>query len=141
MLVTRETIREYLPQKDPIVMVDGILENSDTELVSCFTPNEHTLFSLNGYFTESGLIENMAQTAAAKAGYTARQNNLEPLVGFIGAVKNLRIFFLPPIGTELKTSLRITGEVMNVTLATVSVNSSLGRVAECELKIFLQQPA
>ena len=48
----------------------------------------------SGYFTEGGLMENMAQTAAARAGYLAKAENKPVSGGYIGAVKDFEVFFL-----------------------------------------------
>ena len=46
-------------------------------------------------FKEPGLVENIAQTAAARAGYISHTENKPVLVGYIGAVNNLQVFSLP----------------------------------------------
>ena len=80
MLVSKQDIKNFLPQKDPIVMVDCILENDATSIKTSFTPGIDNIFASNGCFSESGLVENMAQSAAAKAGYVAKLNHQEPAV-------------------------------------------------------------
>ena len=61
-------------------------------------------------FTEPGLLENIAQTAAARAGYEAKKENEPVRVGYIGAVKNFEVFDLPGlhdmIETEISTGTR-----------------------------------
>lgn len=141
MLVTKDHIKEYIPQGDPIVMIDGILKADFDSIVSVFTPQASNIFCSNGYFTESGLIENMAQTAAAKAGLRIKGAGNKPLLGFIGSIKNLKIYNLPPVGATFETHLRITGEVMNVNLASAYVLLNGERLAECEFKIFEQLKA
>jgi 3-hydroxymyristoyl/3-hydroxydecanoyl-(acyl carrier protein) dehydratase len=138
MLVSKEHIREYLVQQDPIVMVDTILENTENGVVTGFCPGPHNIFVKDGKFTEPGLVENMAQTAAAKAGYEARLQNADPLVGFIGAVKNLKIYSLPNAESDLQTKMQITNRIMNVNIASIAVSCDEQVVAECEMKIFLE---
>jgi predicted hotdog family 3-hydroxylacyl-ACP dehydratase len=57
----------------------------------------------NGRFTEAGLVENIAQTAAARAGYISTRSNQPVKVGYIGSLKNLEIYHLPKVNDELET--------------------------------------
>ncbi len=81
--------------------------------------------------------ENIAQTAAAQIGYLANKLGKKPPVGFIGAIKNLKIELLPKIGDEIVTTIEIENEVMNFTI--IKGISKLGdtTLAECQMKIFV----
>lgn len=139
MLVTRQDIMKFLPHRPPVVMVDEIIETEGAEITTSFTPDRHNIFCENGFFTEWGVIENMAQTAAVKAGYEAQMQGLEPQVGFIGAIKNFEIHQRVPVDNKIQTHLQITAEVMQIKLARVSVFLNQNLLATCELKIFLQE--
>jgi 3-hydroxyacyl-[acyl-carrier-protein] dehydratase len=94
----------------------------------------------DGFLQEPGIIENIAQTAAAKAGYEVKKNGAEPLIGFIGAVKDLKIYDLPKVGDVLRTTVVIKNEVMGVTIIDGTSFVNEHKIAECEMKIFIQQP-
>ena len=64
-------VSALIPQKAPIEMVDKLWLNDDTTTVSDFTIGEDNIFCQDGFFREPGIIENIAQTAAIRAGYTA----------------------------------------------------------------------
>ena len=143
-LVEGESILALIPQRAPIVMVDKLLENDETTSVSGFTIKEENIFCENGYFTEPGIIENIAQTAALRAGYTFSlmpkdDANAKPPLGFIAAIKKLIIHQLPKVGSELLTEVVVQQIIFDVTLITAksTVNGEL--VAECEMKIFLKK--
>src|SRR6185436_172755 len=93
-----EAVKEYIPQREPFIMVDELEESNEVLFITNFTIREGHQFVEAGYFTESGLVENMAQTAAAGKGYNAKQGGGEAAVGYIGALKNLYINSLPKIG-------------------------------------------
>ena len=57
-------------------MVDGLVAHDEVSTTSRLELNEQNIFCKNGYFHETGLIENIAQTAALRAGYTAHMNNI-----------------------------------------------------------------
>jgi predicted hotdog family 3-hydroxylacyl-ACP dehydratase len=64
-------ILSLIPQQPPFVMIDQ-LDHSDETVTRCrFTVKAENVLTINGQFTEAGLLENIAQTAAARAGYMA----------------------------------------------------------------------
>lgn len=135
-------VSALIPQKPPIEMVDKLWYNDDTRTISGFTLKENNMFSRNGVFTEPGLIENIAQTAALRMGYYVSQMKKEgdtgkPPLGYIGAIKKLKIHSLPKVGSELKTEVIIQTVVFDVTLITASSRIGDEVIAECEMKIFV----
>jgi 3-hydroxyacyl-[acyl-carrier-protein] dehydratase len=128
---------QYIPQGPPFEMIDTLVSATDTETVASLTITEDQLFVNQGRFTEPGLIEHMAQTAAAGTGWLAAQKGMPAPVGFIGAVKNLVIQSLPAVGATITCRVRMQHQVQ----AQVQVGDTT--IAEAEFKIFLQenQPA
>jgi len=130
-------ILELIPQRQPMVMV-GKLEACDEKItISTFSIENDNVFLQNKVFLEAGLIENIAQTAAARMGFLSRSQGGEPRVGYIGGIKNLNIYFLPEIHSTLTTHVEVVNEVMGFTIinGTVFVNGE--KAAECEMRIFL----
>lgn len=140
VLVTKEKITDYIPQKQPIVLIDTIDFCEGNLTKTSFKIEANHIFVKDGYLQEPGLIENIAQTAAAKAGYEVKKLGLEPLLGFIGAVKDLKIYDLPAVGEILQTSVEIKMEVMGVTLIYGVSEVNGKKMAECEMKIVIQKP-
>lgn len=138
-LVTREHIFEYIPQRDPICLVHTIYECNEESSKTGFFIEEGHLLVHDGKLTEAGITENMAQSAAAQAGYLARIHNQTPKVGFIGNIKNLKINLLPPVGTEVITNMKMKAFIMNVTLVEIVSSLNGSEIASCEMKIFLQE--
>jgi predicted hotdog family 3-hydroxylacyl-ACP dehydratase len=140
-LVTKEEITQYIPQKPPIVMIDTIEVCAGETTVTTFRVEAANIFTQSGHLREPGIIENIAQTAAAKAGYEVKKLGKEPLVGFIGAVKDLKIHALPAVGDTLSTSVDVKNQVMYVNF--INGRSQCGErlIAECEMKIFIQKPS
>jgi hypothetical protein len=85
------------------------------------------------------LIENIAQTCATRIGYFNKVNQKEILIGFIGAIKELKIFSLPPVLTEITTEIFIETEIMGFTLIRGKVFSGGNLCAECEMRILIKQ--
>jgi len=63
-ITDQNIILKLIPQRAPIIMVDALLSFNDTKVVSGLTITSDNMFVQNGYLTEPGLIEHMAQTVA-----------------------------------------------------------------------------
>ena len=137
-MIPQNEITAYIPQRSPFVMVDKVLQADARVSKTSFEVREGHLFVVDGLFTEPGLVENMAQTAAAGTGYRYQQKGEIVPVGFIGAIKNLRIFDLPKTGDVLHTEITIVHTVLNVHVVEAAVYVSDTKIASCEMKIFEQ---
>ena len=130
-------IIELIPQKEPMVMVGKLLFCEAGKTVTSFLIKNDNIFCHDGNFLEAGLIENMAQTAAAGVGYIAKLEQKPPPIGFIGGIKNLKIYSLPATGDEIVTTITIEHQVFNATVVNGKISKKNKVIAECELKIFL----
>lgn len=118
-----------------MVMVDRLIRAEGTETVTAFMVRPDNVFVEDGKMKEPGLIENMAQTAAAGAG--AGQPDAEPRTGFIGSIRNLLISDLPEVGSEIITRVTVEHAVMNASVVQAEAKLGENVVASCEMKIFL----
>ena len=147
MLVDKDAIFQFIPQRPPIVMVDTLVEHTAEYSISQFEIKTDNIFVQNGAFQTSGMLENIAQTAALRAGYgfmerlqttDEKPENMKPPIGFIGEVKNLTIHFLPKVGEELTTKVTLIHQVFNSSIITGSVLVNGETAAHCEMKIFVK---
>lgn len=139
-MITIENIEILIPQRPPFVMIDKLLEVTQTATTTGFTIQADNLFVQDGIFKEPGLVENIAQTAAARAGYVSKTENKPVLVGYIGAVNNLQIFSLPKTGDELITEITIENQIFDVTLISGKITCNQQLIAKCNMKIFISKP-
>ena len=84
-------IQDLIPQRPPMVMIDKLTEAGEISAAGELKIHESNLFCENGLFRETGLIEFIAQTAAAFTGYRNKIRDQKVSEGYIGAVKNLVI--------------------------------------------------
>ena len=138
-IVEKENILNYIPQRPPIVLISRIYKADEVSVITGFDIIDEHMLTHNKYLTESGIIENMAQTAASRAGFEAVKNNTKPVVGFIGNIKDLVIHFLPAVGNELLTEVFTKTQVMNVSIIEAKSYCNNQLVASSEMKIFLQE--
>ncbi len=130
-------VENLIPQRPPFVMVNKLLHADSINAKSSFVILEDNVLTVDGFFTEAGIIENIAQTSALHAGYMASKIGKETPTGVIGAIKNLSIQLLPEVNNTIITSVTIEHEVMNAKIVKgiVSINNEI--IAECEMKVFL----
>ena len=119
-------------------MISKLLSSDESSTRTSFQIREDNIFVEKGFLREPGLMENIAQTAAARAGYMARMANLPVQVGYIGAVKNLEVGGLPKAGEELITEIKIKDQVFDVTIISGTIWCKEVVVAQCEMKIFIR---
>ena len=131
-------ILDLIPQQPPFVMVDRLLYSDPKTTTTALTVQEDNIFVENNELTESGVMENIAQTCAARMGYINKHIHSEKVkIGFIGAIKNLVIEELPKIEDELKTTIDVVSEVFTITLVNAKAEVKEKLIATCEMKISL----
>ena len=117
-------------------MVGKLLETDENNTRSSFIINADNVFVKNGFFQEAGLMENIAQTAALRAGYLAKIENKPVAVGYIGAVSNFEVFSLPKAGDEIMTEIAAQNQIFDITVLQGKVWLNDELVAQCEMKVF-----
>lgn len=137
MFIHTDDITAYIPQRAPIVMIGGILEVKENITRTGLQIAPDKLFVEEGVLKSPGLLENMAQTAAARVGYIAQQENAPVPIGFIGGVKDFEVFEFPPAGSFIETTTEIVSQVFNATMVAAKVQLNGKVIAQCELKIFI----
>jgi 3-hydroxymyristoyl/3-hydroxydecanoyl-(acyl carrier protein) dehydratase len=145
MLVSKENVLQLIPQRPPIVMVDGLKEHTTDSSVSVFHIAPDNIFIADGHFAMPGLIENIAQTVALRAGYEhmlrIRSEGgaaIKPAVGFIGEVKSLVVNYLPPVGALIETRVELLHNIFTASVVKGTVMYEGKIAAECEMKVFVQ---
>lgn len=138
-LIQDEGILNLIPQRPPIVMVDSFYGIEENCSYSGLTVTAGNIFCREGKLQEAGIIEHIAQSAAARIGYIYLQNDEQVPLGFIGSVDKLTIHDLPEVGQELLTEVTVIQEVFDITLIAARVGTAEGVVAECRMKIYLEK--
>jgi predicted hotdog family 3-hydroxylacyl-ACP dehydratase len=139
MVNISENIESLLPQSAPFVMIDKLLYSDETITRSGLLIQEDNIFVVDGELREPGLVENIAQTVAVRAGYISRQENNPVLVGYIGSVNNLEILALPKTGDELVTEITIENQIFDITIISGKVFCNDQLIAQCQMKIFINK--
>ena len=131
-------ILELLPQQPPFVMLDALTHFDEVITRTCLQVAADNIFVEKNNFTESGIIENIAQTCAARMGYINKYIHSDNVkIGFIGSIKDLTINELPTVGDMLNTTIEVVSEVFAITLVNAKVEIGDKLIASCEMKISL----
>ncbi|MBQ8863343.1 MAG: pseudouridylate synthase [Rikenellaceae bacterium] len=141
--ITEEYLRSIdvhtvLPQQEPFVMIDTLTHFEMTTSTTETVIRPENIFVDNGCFSGAGMMENIAQTCAARIGfYNKYILKKEVQVGFIGAIRNYVVGELPPVGATITTKVDILEEIFGMTLANavVECNGKVAATAEIKLSV------
>ena len=134
-----DKILDLIPQRAPIVMVDEFLGIEENVSKTSFTVREDNIFVDNQKLSECGLIEHIAQSAAARVGFIFKSNQQPIPIGYIGSINNFELIELPAVGDKISTTIQIVQEVFNITLIQATCSIGDKEIASCKMKIFLEQ--
>jgi len=129
-------VHGILPQQDPFVMIDTLVHFEMTTSTTELTIRDTNIFVDNGLFSASGMMENIAQTCAARIGFYNKyilHNDVQ--IGFIGAVRNYEVLELPAVGSVISTKVDILEEVFGMTLAQAEITCGGKVIATSEVKL------
>ncbi len=122
-----------------MVMISELCSVTEKSVKTKLFISEDNIFCANGFFQEPGLIENIAQSAAAMTGFNAIKSKEAVKKGFIGSVNKLTISELPKSGSEIETEVTVINEIMNVHIIKGIIKQNDIIIAGCEMKIFLEE--
>ena len=129
-------VLQLLPQRPPFIMIDHLTHFDRIFTSTCFTVRPDNVFVEEGMLNPCALVENIAQTCAARMGYVNQFINSDKVkLGFIGSVKHLVVARDVKVGETLHTTIEVVREVLQLTLvkATITIDGEV--VVEAEMKI------
>ncbi len=132
--------QDIIPQRPPFLMVDHLLSYEATASRSSFVIRPDCIF-VDGTFTAAGIVEHIAQTCALRIGYYNKYVlHRDVVIGYIAAIRQLRVHRRPGVGEELLTLVEELGSAFGMTLVRAQVRTAQGDcIADGELKIALSQ--
>lgn len=130
-------IKEILPQRKPMLMIDCLCEWSETEATTEFEIREDNIFlNEDGSVRAEAMLENVAQTCAARIGYYNKYVlHLPVAIGYIGEIKNCEILGTPRVGDVLVTKIKVEQEFFGVSLIEAEVNCRGSVLVKAKMKI------
>lgn len=135
MRIDEIDILEVLPQRPPFCFVDRMLRYEEPDIVTQYTVKEDCVFLEDGKMLASGLVENMAQSSAARMGYINKfVKHLDVRVGFIGSVKGLKVYRCPALGETVTTCVELKQEMFSISMVQATVCVGEEKIAEAIMK-------
>jgi len=131
-------IQSIIPQREPIIMIDNVINHSNEETITTLTILNDNIFVEDDLFQSSGLIEHIAQSSAARMGIQTFELGRKPLLGYIASVKNMKIERLPKVGEIITTKIIITNQIGNIIVVNGTCKVDNIIIANCELKVFIE---
>ena len=130
-------ILSLIPQRPPILMVDCYGYEDELNCHSSKTITKDNLFlDETGHLGVEGILEHIAQTAAAHIGYIRKQTGEEVSLGYIGDIKRCAVTGdMPTAGETLLTRMAVTSQVGSITLVSAETSTSNGPILNCRMKL------
>ena len=133
-------IHTLLPQQEPFVMVGALTHFDDTQVQTSTLIKADNIFVVGGQFATSGMIENIAQTCAARIGYINKYILKKGIqIGVIAAVRDLKVLEHPKAGSEIITTVTVKAEVMGMTLADAKIEEDGKVLATAQVKLSVNE--
>ena len=133
-------IHELLPQQEPFVMISSLVRFDMQTTVTETIVSADNMFVEDGVFTAPGIVENIAQTCAARIGYVNKYILKKGIqLGFIGAIRDLKVKDLPKVGDTITTSISVIDSVFGMTLVDAVVLNNGAEVVSAQMKIAVKE--
>ena len=141
-------ITTLIPQRPPFVMVDCVLSCEDADAVTQFTVRPDNILLDGDFLSASGIIENMAQSCAARMGCVNRLSNLPGVnrlsnlpgkIGTIGDIKDCEILRYPRCHEVLKTYVHIVINMHPLIMASVETRIDDEVIATARIKLAMTE--
>lgn len=133
-------IHELLPQQEPFVMISSLVRFDMQTTVTETIVSADNMFVEDGVFTAPGIVENIAQTCAARIGYVNKYILKKGIqLGFIGAIRDLKVKNLPKVGDTITTTISVIDSVFGMTLVDAVVLNNGADVASAQMKIAVKE--
>lgn len=135
-----QIIKNLIPHREPMILISEVLSYFQGMITTSYTVTENCVFLKNDIFTEAGIIEHMAQTAAAMNGLQS-DSSKEPSAGYLVAINNFKLKRCPNIRERIvstavesftfnglsrfKTEIKIGDNIIATAELTTTLNNSL----------------
>ena len=133
-------VHELLPQQEPFVMIGSLVYFDRALTITETKVQADNIFVDENHFSASGLMENIAQTCAARIGYVNKFILKKAIqLGFIGGIRNFEVIELPVVGDVITTRVEVREEVFGMTLAEATIVCGDKLLAKSEMKIAIKE--
>lgn len=135
MIISKEKIESYIPQRAPFIMMDNLVKATPEKFETDFQILPDNIFLDNGILREFALIENIAQSSSAGLAITRKNSPGKKADGFIGGISKLKLYDLPRVNETVYTIINLVAQFENMFLLKGENFVNGRKLLECELKL------
>lgn len=123
-------------------MVDRYRFEDESNCQSTLTIAEDNLFlDETGRMAMEGVLEHIAQTAAAHMGFQQKRAGRDICLGYIGDIKRCTVNNpMPTVGAILQTRITVISQVGDISLVSAQTETENGTVLSCRMKVAMDNP-
>ncbi|KUJ52060.1 ABC transporter permease [Chryseobacterium sp. JAH] len=134
-------IHHFLPHREPMLMVDYILELTQEKVETSFEISADNIFVHNNEFVEAGLVENLAQTCSSILGqsFFKGPHDDTKLIGFITNIKKIELFALPKVGERIISKASLISQYENICNISCESFRNDELLIKAEINLFIQE--
>lgn len=134
-------IHNFLPHREPMLMVDYILELTEENVITSFLITADNIFVHNNELVEAGLIENSAQTCSSIVGQSFFEGpEIETkVIGFITNIKKIDVFSLPKVGDTIISKASLISKYENICNIFCETFNNDELLIRAEINLFIQK--
>ena len=134
-------IHHFLPHREPMLMVDYILELTEENVVTSFLIKANNIFVHHDQLIEAGLIENSAQTCSSIVGqsFFEGSDSETKVIGFITNIKKIEIFSLPKVGDTIISKASFISQYENICNIFCESFNNDELLIRAEINLFIQK--
>lgn len=134
---TNTPITDLIPQRSPFIMVDRVVSCDGDDTVTEFIVRGDNIFLDGEKLSTTGVMENMAQSCAARMGCLNMMNGESMKIGFIGDIRKCAFLKEPRIGERITTFVHVLEDVGSLTLTETTAKIGDEVIAYATMKIAL----
>lgn len=135
MIICKEKIESYIPQRAPFIMIDNLIEATAEKFETDFQILHDNIFVEEGILREFALIENIAQSSSAGLAIIKMSSGKKTTDGFIGGISKLKLYDLPKVNDNIYTIVYLIAQIENMFLLKGENFLNGRKLLECELKL------
>jgi len=135
MIISKEQIESFIPQRPPFIMVDNLIEVTSNTFETDFQVLPDNIFLEAEVLREFALIENIAQSSAVGLGFLNMSTQTIQIDGFIGAISKLKVHDLPKVNDKIFTMVTLLHQFDNMYLLKGESFANNKILIECEVKL------
>jgi len=135
MIIPKENIQDFIPQRPPFVMIDNLLEATGDYYKTDFKVLPDNIFVENGKLREFAMIENIAQSSSVGLANAKKYPSGKKPEGYLGAVSKLKLYELPAANDTIHTVIKVIAHLENMFLIKGETWFNEKKLMECEMKL------